>query len=158
MLIYPTQGKYAAEIRYSHGPTYHAIYDISYGECATNEPFCVRWPTPFFTQRLICHITNLIVILNFLYMVAQSPYGIYYKSIISARASQLMRLSYGYWYSKLMLTLCMYVSGNVYILFKCTLEIKLVLAIHVCTAFYMCLTIGTSTVYSRSHYFHSGHC
>ena len=34
-------GKYAAEIGYrGYGPTYRTIYDISYGECATDEPYC----------------------------------------------------------------------------------------------------------------------
>ena len=67
--MYPTRGKYAAEVGYSHGPTYHTVYDISFGECATgDEPFCVRRPMPYFTQRLICHITNLIAIRNFLWL------------------------------------------------------------------------------------------
>ena len=46
---------------------------ISYGECATDEPFCVRGPNifkmmPFFTRRLICHIMNLVAIRNFLWL------------------------------------------------------------------------------------------
>ena len=39
------RGKDAAEVGYrGYGPTYHTIYDISYGECATDEPFCMRRP------------------------------------------------------------------------------------------------------------------
>ena len=36
------RGKYATKVRYrGYGLTYHTIiYDISYGECATDEPFC----------------------------------------------------------------------------------------------------------------------
>ena len=80
---YPTQGaiftearcrgKYAAEVGYrGYGPTYHTIYDLSYGECATNF-FCMRRlnifeTTPFFTQRLVCHIPNLVAICNFLWL------------------------------------------------------------------------------------------
>ena len=52
---------------------YYNMIRISYGECATDEPFCVRWTsicqtTPFFTRRLICHITNLVAICNFLWL------------------------------------------------------------------------------------------
>ena len=53
------RGKYAAEVRYrGYGPSYNTVYVISYGECATDEPFCLRWPNifktaSFFTQRLI---------------------------------------------------------------------------------------------------------
>ena len=36
-------GKYAKVKYRGYGPTYHTIYDISYGECITDEPFCVRW-------------------------------------------------------------------------------------------------------------------
>ena len=65
------RGKYAAEVGYrGYGPTYHTIYGISYGECTTDEPFCMRWlnileKMPFFTRRLIWHITNLVTIHNF---------------------------------------------------------------------------------------------
>ena len=68
------RGTYAAKAGYrGYGPTYHTIYDILYGECATDDPFCVRQPnifekTPFFTQRLICHIPNLTTIHNFLWL------------------------------------------------------------------------------------------
>ena len=31
-----------SDIYRGYGPTYHTIYDISYGECAIDEPFCVR--------------------------------------------------------------------------------------------------------------------
>ena len=47
--IYPTRGAIFTEaqsmplIGYrSYGPPYHSIYDILYGECATDERFCVR--------------------------------------------------------------------------------------------------------------------
>ena len=37
------RGKYAAEVGYrGYGPTYRTVYNISYGECRTDEPFCVR--------------------------------------------------------------------------------------------------------------------
>ena len=49
--IYPTRGKYAAEVRY-RGPPYHTIYVISYGECVTDEPYCMRWPNSFKKMRL----------------------------------------------------------------------------------------------------------
>ena len=56
--IYSTQGEYAAEVEYrGYGPTYHTILcDISYAECATDKPFCIRQPnifekTLFFTWR-----------------------------------------------------------------------------------------------------------
>ena len=40
------QGKYAAEVGYrGYGPPYHTMYVISYGECATDKPFCVRQPS-----------------------------------------------------------------------------------------------------------------
>ena len=50
------------EVSYrGYGPTYYTIYNIQYGECATDEPLCVRQPnisttTPFFTQRFLSHI------------------------------------------------------------------------------------------------------
>ena len=49
------------------------IYDLLYGDCTTDKPFCVRWPNtfktpPVFSRRLICHITNLIAIHNFLWL------------------------------------------------------------------------------------------
>ena len=53
MQIYPTRatkrrGKYAAEVGYrGYVPTYRTICNISYGECATDEPFCVRRPHIF---------------------------------------------------------------------------------------------------------------
>ena len=58
-----------------YGSTYQTINYMTYhnyGECATDEPFCVRRPnifkkTPFFT-RLICHITSLVIIRNFLWL------------------------------------------------------------------------------------------
>ena len=36
---------------------YYIIYDISYGYCTTDEPFCVRWQNIFeyITRRLIYH-------------------------------------------------------------------------------------------------------
>ena len=68
------RGNYAVEVGYrGYGLTYHTIYDISYCECATDEPFCVRCPnvfkmTPFFTRWLIGHITNFVAICNFLWL------------------------------------------------------------------------------------------
>ena len=68
------RGNYAVEVGYrGYGLTYHTIYDISFGECATDEPFCVRCPnvfkmTPFFTRWLIGHITNFVAIRNFLWL------------------------------------------------------------------------------------------
>ena len=49
------------------------LYMICFGECATDKPFCVRWPNifekmPCFTRRLICHILNLVAICNFLWL------------------------------------------------------------------------------------------
>ena len=38
------RGKYAAEVEY-RGLPYHTVYVISYGECATDKPFCVRQPS-----------------------------------------------------------------------------------------------------------------
>ena len=41
-----------------YGPPYHTIYDILYGECTADKPFCVRRlnifeKTPLFTWRLL---------------------------------------------------------------------------------------------------------
>ena len=68
------RGKYAAKVRYrGYGPTYHTICDILFGECATDEPFCVRWQnifktTPFFTQRSLPLIQDFVAIHNFLWL------------------------------------------------------------------------------------------
>ena len=67
-----------SDIRKGYGPTYHTIYDISYGEFATDKPFCVRRPnifetTPFFTQRLICHVCTEPRHNTYFSMFAQSP-------------------------------------------------------------------------------------
>ena len=77
------RGKYATKVRYrGYGLTYHTIiYDISYGECATDEPFCVRLLNileimPFFTWRLVCHIPNLVTICNFQWL--HNHHSIYY--------------------------------------------------------------------------------
>ena len=69
------RGKYAAEVGHGgYGLTYHTIYDILYGECATDEPFCVRQPSifetmPFFTHHFsLCLILNLVTMRNFLWL------------------------------------------------------------------------------------------
>ena len=73
--------KYATEVRYrSYGPTYHTVYDISCGECTTDEPFCMRQlnifeTMSFFTRRLVCHLLNLVTIHKFLWLC--NPYNIY---------------------------------------------------------------------------------
>ena len=54
MPIYLTRGKYAAEVGYrGNRPTYHTIYVISYGECATDEP--LREMAEYFRNDAIFH-------------------------------------------------------------------------------------------------------
>ena len=66
-----------------YGLTYTILYFvILYGECATDESFCMRRPnifktTPFFTRRWYAiYRTSLQYVIR---MVAQSPYDLYCK-------------------------------------------------------------------------------
>ena len=75
MLIYPTRGKYTAEVGYrGYGPTYRTINVILYGECATGKPFLREMAekfqiyTIFHSEVVMTYITNHVAIRNFLWL------------------------------------------------------------------------------------------
>ena len=71
-------GKYAAKVVYrGYGPTYRIIYNIYYGECATDEPFAwkcfAKWR--HFCPKSISDICDHFAILKFLWL--RNHHGIY---------------------------------------------------------------------------------
>ena len=76
----------STEVRYrGYGPTYRTIYNVSPGECATDEPFHVRQQsisktTPFSLGGLLLHIWDLLTICNFLWSCNHRTIYIYIAS------------------------------------------------------------------------------
>ena len=53
------------DIEAMHGPPYHIIYDISYGECATDKPFCERRPNIFETMPFLGRLWRPYIVFSF---------------------------------------------------------------------------------------------
>ena len=84
-----------SDIHKGYGPTYHTIYDVSYGEFATDKPFCVRRSnifetTPFFTRRLICHVPNLVTIRMFLCL--HNHHAMFYFTTLMKNLAQTLSI------------------------------------------------------------------